>query len=151
MIPSIDELRQRAAIRALEARFGGAATVNALRNAAAAVREAVAHGDDSLSSAADVTARIESMARDRLDQQFRPSLEPVINATGVIIHTNLGRAPLSGAAVDRVAAIARGYSTLEYDRARGTRGRRDVHAEALICRLAGAEAASSSTTMRPPR
>ena len=141
LIPSIDELRQRAAIRALEARFGGTATVDALRSAAAAVRDAVARGDNSLSSAADVTACIESMARDRLDQQFRPSLEPVINATGVIIHTNLGRAPLSGAAVDRVAAIARGYSTLEYDRARGTRGRRDVHAEALICRLAGAEAA----------
>jgi L-seryl-tRNA(Ser) seleniumtransferase len=65
----------------------------------------------------------------------------VINATGVIIHTNLGRAPLSRAAAERVVEIAAGYSTLEYDVASGSRGRRDVHAEALLCRLTGAEAA----------
>src|SRR4029077_2894054 len=64
------------------------------------------------------------------------------NATGVIVHTNLGRAPLSEAAVARVAEVARGYSTLEYDLARGERGRRDVHAEAMLCRLTGAEAAT---------
>jgi L-seryl-tRNA(Ser) seleniumtransferase len=57
------------------------------------------------------------------------------------VHTNLGRAPLAAAAIDRVAAVARGYASLEYDLARGARGRRDVHAEALLCRLTGAEAA----------
>jgi seryl-tRNA(Sec) selenium transferase len=56
----------------------------------------------------------------------------VINATGVILHTNLGRAPLADAAADRVAAVARGYSTLEYDVAQGARGRRDVHAAATM-------------------
>ena len=85
--------------------------------------------------------RIESLAATRLGSAFRPSLEPVINATGVIIHTNLGRAPLSSAAIDRVTEIARGYSTLEYDLVRGSRGKRDVHAEGLICRLTRAEAA----------
>ncbi len=65
----------------------------------------------------------------------------MINATGVILHTNLGRAPLSASAIERVAAVARGYSSLEYDLARGGRGRRDLHAEALLCRLTGAEAA----------
>jgi L-seryl-tRNA(Ser) seleniumtransferase len=140
-IPSIDQLRQRSSIRALETRFGGRAVVDALREGAAAVRESVARGDRSLSDDGAIVARIESLAAARLDEQFQPSLQPAINATGVIIHTNLGRAPLSEAAVERVASVARGYSTLEYDVVGGGRGRRDVHAEALLCRLTGAEAA----------
>jgi L-seryl-tRNA(Ser) seleniumtransferase len=140
-IPSIDQLRRRSSIRALESRFGGGAVVDALREGAAAVRESMARGDRSLSDDEAIVARIESLAGARLDQQFQPSLQPAINATGVIIHTNLGRAPLSEAAVERVASVARGYSTLEYDVAAGGRGRRDVHAEALLCRLTGAEAA----------
>jgi len=101
----------------------------------------MAGGDRSLSDDGAIVARIESLAAARLDEQFQPSLQPAINATGVIIHTNLGRAPLSEAAVERVASVARGYSTLEYDVAGGGRGRRDAHAEALLCRLTGAEAA----------
>ncbi len=81
------------------------------------------------------------MAAAHLEHAFRPSLQPVINATGVVVHTNLGRAPLAEAAIARVAEVARGYATLEYDVARGARGRRDVHAESLLCRLTGAEAA----------
>jgi L-seryl-tRNA(Ser) seleniumtransferase len=141
MIPSIEQLRQRAAVRALEARFGADATVNALRDAASAVRGAIAAGDTTLEDAVAVAGRIESTAAARLGDAFRPSLEPVINATGVIIHTNLGRAPLAAAAIDRVVEVARGYASLEYDLGRGTRGRRDVHAEALLCGLTGAEAA----------
>jgi L-seryl-tRNA(Ser) seleniumtransferase len=141
LIPSIEQLRQRSAVRALEVRFGAAATVDALREAASTVRSAIAGGDESLSDAGTVAGRIESTAAIRLGDAFRPSLEPVINATGVIIHTNLGRAPLAAAAIERVSEIARGYSSLEYDLGRGSRGRRDVHAEALLCRLTGAEAA----------
>ena len=141
LIPSIDELRQRATIRALERQFGGDATLDALRQAAAAVREAIRVSDRSLETGSAVIARIEAIARARLGEAFHPSLEPVINASGVIIHTNLGRAPLAASAVERVAAVARGYSTLEYDLARGARGRRDVHAEALLCRLTTADAA----------
>src|SRR5437868_5228886 len=140
-IPSIDLLRQRPAVRALETRFGADATVDALRAAAADARSAIAGGDAALTTEAAVVARIEAAAVDRLGEVFRPSLEPVINATGVILHTNLGRAPLAAAAIDRVVEVARGYSTLEYDLDRGARGRRDVHAEALLCRLTGAEAA----------
>ena len=141
MIPSIELLRRRPAVQALEARFGADATVDALRAAAAEARAAIAGGDASLTTEAAVTDRVEAAAALRLGDIFRPSLEPVINATGVILHTNLGRAPLAPSAVERVAEIARGYSTLEYDLARGARGRRDVHAEALLCRLTGAEAA----------
>ncbi len=141
LIPSIELLRQRPAMRALEARFGADATVDALRAAAAEARVAIAGGDAALSTEAAVIARVEAAAATQLERAFRPSLEPVINATGVIIHTNLGRAPLAASAIDRVAEVARGYSSLEYDLARGARGQRDVHAEALLCRLTGAEAA----------
>jgi len=70
-----------------------------------------------------------------------PTLVPVINATGVIIHTSLGRAPLSRSACEAMEAVAAGYSNLEYDLAAGTRGFRYLHAESLLCRLTGAEAA----------
>src|SRR5580765_7067908 len=136
VIPSIEQLRQRPAIRALEARFGAEATVGALRAAAAEARRALASG-----AGAEVVGSIEQAAATQLAAAFRPSLAPVINATGVVIHTNLGRAPLAAVAIERVADVARGYSSLEYDVDRGARGRRDVHAEGLICRLTGAEAA----------
>ena len=122
-------------------RFGAEATVDALRAAAAAVRQAMADGSAAFASEALTGAGIEAGAAATLERAFRPSLVPVINASGVILHTNLGRAPLAAPAVDRVSEIARGYATLEYDLARGERGRRDVHAQALLCRLTGAEAA----------
>jgi L-seryl-tRNA(Ser) seleniumtransferase len=65
----------------------------------------------------------------------------LINATGVIVHTNLGRAPLPEAAIERIVEVARGYSNLEYDLERGTRRSRQAHVEWLLCRLTGAEAA----------
>src|SRR5690242_20533171 len=122
LIPSIEELRKRTAVRALEGRYGHQATVDALRAGTAAVRDALGEGDGSLSNEATVAARVEAVARARLEEQFSPSLTGVINATGVVVHTNLGRAPLARAALDRVAAVAGGYSTLEYDLARGERG-----------------------------
>jgi L-seryl-tRNA(Ser) seleniumtransferase len=140
-IPSIELLRQRPAVRMLEARFGPGATVDALRAAAADARSAIAGGDTTWSSEATVVARLEAAAALRLDDMFRPSLQAVINATGIILHTNLGRAPLAASAIARVAEIACGYSSLEYDLDRGARGRRDVHAEALLRRVTGAEAA----------
>ena len=140
-IPSIDELRRRSGARALETRFGAAALVEALRAAAADVRLSMTSGDTAPSDGQAVADRIEAIATARLESTFGRSLEPVINATGVIVHTNLGRAPLAAAALARVAEIAGGYASLEYDLERGGRGRRDVHAEPLLCRLTGAEAA----------
>ncbi len=149
LIPSIDRLRQRPAIRALEARFGADATLDALRDAAAAARQSIARGPGSAGSPgssndateAQIVDAIEAAAASALDDRFRPSLVPVVNATGIVIHTNLGRAPLARAALDRMVAVASGYSSLEYDLGHGGRGRRDVHAEALLRRLTGAEAA----------
>ena len=85
------------------------------------------------------TAALAEDAVRRLEAAVRGTLHPVINATGVIIHTNLGRAPLSDAARQAMEAVAAGYSNLEYDLATGGRGSRYLHAEQLLCRLTGAE------------
>ncbi len=79
--------------------------------------------------------------QDYLTQNEQGSLRPVINATGIIIHTNLGRAPLATSAIQAMHAIAGTYSTLEYDLAQGQRGHRDTHVEDLIIEVTGAEAA----------
>jgi len=122
---------------ALEAQYGRAAVVDALRSEAAAIRAITAEGPE----ADELVGAIERGVSARLAADSAPSLRRVINATGVVIHTNLGRAPLARAAAERVAALAAGYTNLEYDVGRGTRGRRDVHAERLLCGLTGAEAA----------
>lgn len=141
VIPSIEQLRQRPAVAALEARYGHALVVDALRAEAGALRDRVASGADAPPSADQAAEGIETALAGRLTSLGAPSLRRVINATGVIIHTNLGRAPLSSAAAARVAEIATGYANLELDLDEGARGRRDVHAERLLCRLTGAEAA----------
>ena len=137
-IPSIEQLRQRDAMRSLEARYGRLAVVEALRAEAAALRAQVAAGG---TAPEDPAAAIERAVPARLADAHASSLRPVINATGVIVHTNLGRAPLARVATERIAALASGYTNLEYDLSAGARGRRDQHAERLICRLTGAAAA----------
>lgn len=77
----------------------------------------------------------------RLDQRSKPRLRRVINATGVVLHTNLGRAPLARAAFEQLAAVSEGYSNLELDLNAGERGSRYSHVQDLLCRLTGAEAA----------
>jgi L-seryl-tRNA(Ser) seleniumtransferase len=110
--------------------------VDVARQVLAGTRETIARGVDAPSRealTAETVARAQGAAR--------PSLQPVINATGVIIQTNLGRAPLSDAALAAMRAIGSGYSNLEYDLEAGERGSRAVHLAALLCRLTGAEAA----------
>jgi len=142
IIPSIEQLRQRDAMQALETRYGRTSLVDALREETAALREQLGSGAIAAVTVTDAVQAIERGVEARLRAAMRPSLVRVINATGVIVHTNLGRAPLSDAALVRVQEVAGGYSNLEYDLAAGQRGRRDVHAEKLIARLTGAEAAA---------
>jgi L-seryl-tRNA(Ser) seleniumtransferase len=141
VIPSIEQLRQRDAMRALETRYGRAALLDALRDETSELRQRLGSGEVAAVTLAEAVDAIESGTAERLRAAMRPSLVRVVNATGVIVHTNLGRAPLSAAALDRVRDVAGGYANLEYDLARGGRGRRDAHAEKLIARLTGAEAA----------
>jgi L-seryl-tRNA(Ser) seleniumtransferase len=134
-IPSIEQLRQRASLRALEGRYGREAIVQALRDEADTMRMRLADG----TAPPDIGAAMEAAVTGRLAGAAVPSLRSVINATGVILHTNLGRAPLCEAAAARVMALATGYTNLEYDIARGTRGQRDAHTRRLLCRLTGAD------------
>jgi L-seryl-tRNA(Ser) seleniumtransferase len=136
-IPSIERLRQREGCQALEARYGRSAVVGALQTEAEILRARLLAGDRH----ADVPALIERGARARLESLCARSLVEVVNATGVILHTNLGRAPLARAAAERAAAVAASYSNLEYDLTAGRRGRRDLHAERLLCQITGAEGA----------
>ncbi len=135
-LPSVDRLLGEEAVREMVATYGHRQTVDALRETLDVVRDEVRAGAD-VPGVAPLVARAGVFLRERLV----PTLRPVINGTGVIIHTNLGRAPLSAAARAAMEAVGRGYSTLEYDLRAGRRGHRTVHAERLLCELTGAEAA----------
>jgi L-seryl-tRNA(Ser) seleniumtransferase len=106
--------------------------------AVAAARAVIAERRAELAAGASEDADLVARARERLEQGRRPSLRRVVNATGVIVHTNLGRAPLAAAAREAVARAAEGYSNLEWD---GGRGSRHAHVEPLLTELTGAEAA----------
>jgi L-seryl-tRNA(Ser) seleniumtransferase len=137
-LPGIDHLLQLAAVKVWMDEHGRDLALAALREAQEATRAALLAGescDDNLQ--AEVLARAEGA----LQRATLPTLRPVINATGVVLHTNLGRAPLSDATLAAMRAAGEGYSNLEFDLAAGQRGSRYVHAEALLCRLTGAEAA----------
>jgi L-seryl-tRNA(Ser) seleniumtransferase len=92
-------------------------------------------------SPAPAEAELAAAAEARARELARPSLRPLVNATGVVLHTNLGRAPLAAGALDQVVAVARGYSNLEYELGSGERGDRHRHVAALLRELSGAEAA----------
>ena len=141
LIPSIEQLRQRPSVQRLEAGYGRETTVQALREEAAALRQRLSGNTVAVRDAAEAAERIEAGLAARLAAALAPSLRRVINATGVVVHTNLGRAPLGRAAIERVAAVAGGYANLEYDLPAGRRGSRTVHASTLVTRLTGAEAA----------
>ena len=135
-LPSVDRVLADERVRALSAQYSGDAVVALVREELAGAREAVGAGRDAPALDA-IVAALERRARGAL----LPTLRPVINATGVIIHTNLGRAPLSDEALAAMAAAARGYSNLEFDLEAGERGSRHAHLEEQIRRLTGAEAA----------
>ena len=88
-----------------------------------------------------VTAEIERRLEESAERLVRRSLRRVVNATGVILHTNLGRAPLAQAAIDAIGDVSGSYSTLEYDLAAGERGHRESHCQELLARLVGTESA----------
>ncbi|HEY2182646.1 MAG TPA: L-seryl-tRNA(Sec) selenium transferase [Gaiellaceae bacterium] len=123
-LPSVDELAREA---------GDPLAVDAARTVIDRAREEIQAGVDP----GDLAARL----REELADTRQPRLQRVLNATGVVVHTNLGRAPLAGEAIERVLEVARGYSNLEYDLAEGVRGSRQEHVATILRRLTGAEAA----------
>ncbi|MGH9812879.1 MAG: L-seryl-tRNA(Sec) selenium transferase [Candidatus Acidiferrales bacterium] len=138
-LPSVDELLQHDRLRRLAAELGRAAVLEAARQALDTLRREIRSGlsDAALAARLDhLDQEVEGEARELLSL----SLRPVINAAGVVLHTNLGRAPLGAEAARRVFDVATQYSNLEFDLAAGARGRRDLHAARFLNRLLGAEA-----------
>ncbi|MCC6190220.1 MAG: L-seryl-tRNA(Sec) selenium transferase [Anaerolineales bacterium] len=140
-LPSVDRLLAQAS-DVIQA-YGRPLTTQALRDVLAEARAQArgAAGNEHLVAPLPDAGELLARARARLAALRTARLRPVINATGVILHTNLGRAPLAASALAQIEAAARGYSTLEYDLAAGERGQRSAQAEALLVRLTGAEAA----------
>jgi L-seryl-tRNA(Ser) seleniumtransferase len=137
-LPKADRLLEAADRAGLLARLGRGAVMEAIRDDLDRIRKQVLGG-----AACPAVDEIERALLTRLGAAARGTLRPVVNATGVVIHTNLGRAPLSADAIAAMRAAAEGYATLEYDLAAGERGDRAVHAEGALCRLTGAEGAAA--------
>jgi L-seryl-tRNA(Ser) seleniumtransferase len=137
-IPSVDELLLRPRLAAFAERMDRDLLVAVLRGVLGELRSRIAGPEVITVASLDVSA-IEELIVAEADRILHPSLQAVINATGVILHTNLGRAPLSAAIVEAVRNAATQYSNLEYDLEAGARGKRDVHTSDLLARLTGAE------------
>ena len=135
LLPSVDELLRHEEVQALVARQGHAATLEASRVTINSLRADIAAGALDKSQVAAAIENLPAKVERCLEAFFAYSFLPVINATGVILHTNLGRAPLSREALSHVVEIAQGYSNLEFDLATGERGKRDSHLDFLFARL----------------
>ncbi len=133
-LPSVDKLISDERLKALESSYSRPFVVEVVRQVLEESRQSISRGEVAPSSDSlvkSVSAHVRTLAE--------PTLRPVINATGVIIHTNLGRAPLSQETIAAMDAASEGYSNLEFDLGTGLRGHRDVHISSLLCRLTGAE------------
>src|SRR5579872_938279 len=145
-LPSVDELMRTPAISTLIESYGAVAVTDAARYVLAHLREEIASG---LLHAPALRIALEGLPQSvesQLRKSLSYSLRPVINATGVILHTNLGRAPLAQAALDRIRETAEQYSNLEFNLESGERGQRDIHVDRLFQKLL-AETAGPSTTV----
>lgn len=137
-LPSVDLVLKSAQADALRARFGRAALTDAVRAELDEARAAFRTGEASVPDAGQLATRAEA----RLERAARPSLRPLFNLTGVVLHTNLGRAILAEAAVEAATVAMRQAAALEFDVETGKRGERDDHVRALICEVTGAEDAT---------
>jgi L-seryl-tRNA(Ser) seleniumtransferase len=137
-LPSVDELLQTQTAAELIAQYGRPLTLAAIRETLEKIRARFLSGAITALPLHDL---ILAQADALLTSWIKPTLRAVINASGVILHTNLGRAPLSDATIRAMDLVSRGYSTLEYDLEKGARGSRLIHAESVLQKLTGAESA----------
>jgi L-seryl-tRNA(Ser) seleniumtransferase len=138
-LPSVDELLGRPCLRGLAEKAGRAIVTQAARSVLSDVRAQLKNDAGNTDSMG--LPEFEAQVAEQVEALLSPSLRRVINSTGVILHTNLGRAPLSADLAARIAETATRYSNLEYDILSGERGKRDVHTAALLADQVGAEAA----------
>jgi L-seryl-tRNA(Ser) seleniumtransferase len=148
LLPSVDELTHSPELRDLLEREGQPALTGAVRTVLAHMREEISSGNLASTEAVEmaVAGLPDAVAR-QLRAAMEFSLRPVINATGVILHTNLGRAPLAQSALKRISEVAGGYTNLEFDIPAGERGKRDVHVERLFSRLLNQDGVSGIRTV----
>ena len=139
-IPKVDILLEDDRIQEAIARFDRDTVMDAVREQTEFVREQIRTLDEENTLCILVDGLIPEIIR-RVEKMHTPDMRPVINATGTVLHTNLGRAPISREHMARLAEVACGYSNLEYDLEAGRRGERYSHFEKLLCRITGAEAA----------
>jgi L-seryl-tRNA(Ser) seleniumtransferase len=142
-IPSVDEILSRPEIVRLLEIHSRNVVVEAIRKGLGRLRKEILHQSE-LSHLEDTLFSFESLYplfQKEIDQQVQPRFHRVINATGVVIHTNLGRAPLHHSAINHLIEVSKTYSNLEYDLELGERGSRYIHVEEILCRLSGAESA----------
>jgi L-seryl-tRNA(Ser) seleniumtransferase len=135
LLPSVDELLRNPLLEVVVLREGRSATIEAARVALEQLRSDIAAGK---LDEAQLKSRLDDLPREverKLQELLAYSLRPVINATGVILHTNLGRAPLSRAALEHLVEVSEGYSNLEFNLSTGERGKRDVHVDRLFAKL----------------
>jgi len=146
-LPSVDEVLRLPHVMEYVADYGSAAVADAARAVLSRIRGEISAGRlDERALTLPVNNIAEAVERE-LKSQFRASLRKMINATGVVLHTNLGRAPLSHEAIDHIAKTATTYSNLEFDLDRGERGKRDVHAQRLFARLLNASSPHPAQTV----
>ena len=147
MIPKTDSLLKEEEIQKLTDRYGRQAVAGTLQEILKELREKAAEladrgrEEEGAEVIAQATGKITACLRERLEQLFHPEMIPVVNGTGIILHTGLGRAPLGEQAGRRGGQIAGTYTNLELDLNTGERGERCSHFERLLCRITGAEAA----------
>ena len=134
-LPSTDELLRQPDVQALIVREGHSAVAESIRVVLARLRQEIGDGQLNEKSLDLALGGLYATVESQLHQSLSYSLLPLLNATGVILHTNLGRAPLAAAALDHVRATAGVYSNLEFDLATGERGKRDVHVDRLFRKL----------------
>lgn len=148
LLPSVDELLKNSDLAELLAREGQPAVTESVRAVLASLRDEI--GSGTLATPQAVQLAVEHMSQaieQHLSRAMEFSLKPVINATGVILHTNLGRAPLAESAIKRIAEVVGGYSNLEFDIAAGERGKRDIHVERLFSRMLNQDGVSGIRTV----
>lgn len=137
-IPKVDEVLREEAVASRARGVPRGLVIRAIRDVLEGTRAAIREGRI---REVDKEGIVQRVLR-RIEELGTPSLRRVINATGVVLHTNLGRAPLSRRALERVLEVGRYYSNLEYDLRAGRRGHRHSHVEDLLCEVTGAEAAT---------
>ncbi len=144
-LPSVNEVMAAAAVSTLAASYGRDSTVDAVRIVLARLRQEITSGPLDENALELALSGLADAVEKQLRQALSYSLRSVINATGVILHTNLGRAPLGDAAIEHIRETAASYSNLEFDLGTGERGKRDVHVDRLFRKLLGSDVAGTGS------